>query len=102
MNGKAYTKIDGNRRITIYMENDLYVWAIFTDMQCHEMEKRLQLFSFGQNLKIRMKNPAPISLFPSYPYWLCCSWLHVVRKRQIRLGDLLYPDCLNPIPGPDS
>ncbi len=32
MNGEAYIKIDGNRRITIYVENDLYVWAIFTDM----------------------------------------------------------------------
>jgi hypothetical protein len=32
VNGEAYTKIDGNRRITIYVENDLYVWAIFTDM----------------------------------------------------------------------
>lgn len=32
MKGEAYTKIDGNRRITIYIENDLYVWAIFTDM----------------------------------------------------------------------
>ena len=31
-NGTAYTKIDGNRRITIYVENDLYVWAIFTDL----------------------------------------------------------------------
>jgi hypothetical protein len=30
--GEAYVKIDGNRRITIYIENDLYVWAIFTDM----------------------------------------------------------------------
>ena len=30
--GTAYTKIDGNRRITIYNENDLHVWAIFTDM----------------------------------------------------------------------
>ena len=30
--GEAYTKIDGNRRITIYVENDLYVWAIFTDL----------------------------------------------------------------------
>lgn len=32
LNGNAYTKIDGNRRITIYVENDLYVWARFTDM----------------------------------------------------------------------
>ncbi len=30
--GKAYIKIDGNRRITIYNENDLHVWAVFTDM----------------------------------------------------------------------
>lgn len=32
MKGEAYIKVDGNRRITIYIENDLYVWAIFTDM----------------------------------------------------------------------
>jgi len=37
MNGNAYTKIDGNRRITIYVENDLYVWARFTDM-LHKVE----------------------------------------------------------------
>ena len=37
MNGTAYTKIDGNRRITIYVESDLFVWAIFTDM-LHEPE----------------------------------------------------------------
>ena len=30
--GTAYTKIDGNRRITIYHEGDLQAWAIFTDM----------------------------------------------------------------------
>jgi hypothetical protein len=34
--GEAYTKIDGNRRITIYVENDLFVWAIFTDMLAEE------------------------------------------------------------------
>ena len=32
LKGTAYTKIDGNRRITIYNENELYVWAVFTDM----------------------------------------------------------------------
>jgi len=32
MKGEAYTRIAGNRRITIYIENDLYVWAVFTDM----------------------------------------------------------------------
>ena len=30
--GMAYTKINGNRRITIFKENDMYVWAVFTDM----------------------------------------------------------------------
>jgi hypothetical protein len=30
--GSAFVKIDGNRRISIFKENDLYVWAIFTDM----------------------------------------------------------------------
>lgn len=30
--GNAYVKIDGNRRITIYKRDDLYVWAVFTDL----------------------------------------------------------------------
>lgn len=30
--GIAYVKIDGNRRITIFKQNDTYVWAVFTDM----------------------------------------------------------------------
>ncbi|MBA7528663.1 hypothetical protein ES705_20851 [subsurface metagenome] len=30
--GIAYTKIDGNRRITIFKEDDMHVWAVFTDM----------------------------------------------------------------------
>ncbi len=30
--GTAWVKIDGNRRITIFKEDDLHVWAIFTDM----------------------------------------------------------------------
>ena len=30
--GIAFVKIDGNRRISIYKENDLYVWALFTDL----------------------------------------------------------------------
>ena len=30
--GIAYTKIDGNRRITIFREDDMHVWAVFTDM----------------------------------------------------------------------
>ena len=30
--GRAYKKIDGNRRITIFKEDDMHVWAVFTDM----------------------------------------------------------------------
>jgi hypothetical protein len=32
LHGTAYVKINGNRRITIFKENDLHIWAIFTDM----------------------------------------------------------------------
>ena len=37
--GKAFTKIDGNRRITIYQEDDLYAWAVFTDMTSESQEE---------------------------------------------------------------
>lgn len=30
--GIAYVKVNGNRRITIFKEDELHVWAIFTDM----------------------------------------------------------------------
>jgi hypothetical protein len=30
--GTAYVKIDGNRRITIFKQDELHVWAIFTDL----------------------------------------------------------------------
>lgn len=30
--GIAYIKLNGNRRITIFKEDDMYVWAVFTDM----------------------------------------------------------------------
>ena len=30
--GIACVKIDGNRRITIFKQDDLHVWAVFTDM----------------------------------------------------------------------
>ena len=30
--GIAYVKIDGNRRISIFKEDELHVWAVFTDM----------------------------------------------------------------------
>ena len=31
--GIAYVKINGNRRISIFKEGDIHVWAVFTDMQ---------------------------------------------------------------------
>ena len=37
--GNAYIKIDGNRRIAIYKENDLNVWAVFTDMLVNEKKE---------------------------------------------------------------
>jgi hypothetical protein len=30
--GMAYVRIDGNRRITIFKEDDMHVWAVFKDM----------------------------------------------------------------------
>lgn len=30
--GIAYVKIDGNRQISIFKEDDIFVWAVFTDM----------------------------------------------------------------------
>lgn len=30
--GAAYVRVDGNRRITIFKEDEMHVWAIFTDL----------------------------------------------------------------------
>jgi hypothetical protein len=32
LHGTAYVKVDGNRRITIFKQDDLHVWAVFSDM----------------------------------------------------------------------
>lgn len=32
LHGTAYVKINGNRRITIFIQDDLHVWAVLTDM----------------------------------------------------------------------
>lgn len=32
VHGTAYVKINGNRRITIFKEDDLHVWSVFTDL----------------------------------------------------------------------
>lgn len=32
LHGTAYFKINGNRRITIFIQDDLHVWAVLTDM----------------------------------------------------------------------
>lgn len=34
--GIAYVKVNGNRRISIFKEDDMHVWAIFTDMLVKE------------------------------------------------------------------
>lgn len=34
--GTAYVKIDGNRRISIFKEDDSHVWALFKDMSIEE------------------------------------------------------------------
>ncbi len=34
--GMAFVKIDGNRRITIFKQDDMHVWAVFTDMLVKE------------------------------------------------------------------
>ena len=39
--GPAWVKIDGNRRITLFKEDDLHVWAIFTDMSLRDNESEL-------------------------------------------------------------
>jgi len=37
--GTAYVKVDGNRRITIFKEDDLHVWAVFTDMSAKKASR---------------------------------------------------------------
>jgi hypothetical protein len=32
LHGTGYVKVNGNRRITIFIEDELHVWAVFTDM----------------------------------------------------------------------
>jgi len=39
--GIAYVKVDGNRRISIFKEDDTYVWAIFTDLTVDRKMKDL-------------------------------------------------------------
>lgn len=37
--GSAFVQISGNRRITIFRENEMTVWAIFTDMSVNQEAK---------------------------------------------------------------
>lgn len=39
--GMAYIKVDGNRRITIFKEDERHVWAIFTDLLVEKEVKAL-------------------------------------------------------------
>jgi hypothetical protein len=38
--GTAYVKIDGNRRISIYTEQDRYVWTVFRDMLAEDYDEK--------------------------------------------------------------
>ncbi len=46
--GMAYVKIDGNRRITLFREEEMYVWVVFTDML---VDKELKKESAVQDKK---------------------------------------------------
>jgi hypothetical protein len=46
LHGIAYVKIDGNRRITIIKQDELHVWAIFTDMSV-EKDWKSTIFTPG-------------------------------------------------------
>jgi hypothetical protein len=39
--GSAFVKVEGNRRISIFKENETYVWAIFTNMLIDRSTKDL-------------------------------------------------------------
>lgn len=47
--GTAYLKVDGNRRILIFTRDDLYVWALFTDM--HVVKESVEFDTDFQNRK---------------------------------------------------
>lgn len=49
--GTAYVKIDGNRRITVFREDDSHVWAVFTDMSVNEDKK--DPFKSGNEFDVR-------------------------------------------------
>jgi hypothetical protein len=37
--GKAFVTVHGNRRITIYKNDEMYAWALFRDMSVNHMEE---------------------------------------------------------------
>ena len=45
--GKAFVNISGNRRISIFKEDDLHVWAVFTDMLVRK--EKADSSKFGKN-----------------------------------------------------
>lgn len=49
LHGAAFVKINGNRRITILKQDELHVWAIFTDMSVEKQWK--SPFSAPENIQ---------------------------------------------------
>lgn len=50
VHGTAYVKIDGNRRITVFTEDESHVWVLFKDMTVDEDEEAP---TFENNIDIR-------------------------------------------------
>lgn len=55
--GTAYLKVDGNRRILIFARDDMYVWALFTDMNTMKDSLGLSI-EFRNNTDTLKHNPA--------------------------------------------
>lgn len=52
--GKVYYKIDGKRRINLFIRDDQFVQAVFTDLQVEkrleeEYEKKIQMPEYGKD-----------------------------------------------------
>jgi hypothetical protein len=54
--GTAYIKINGNRRISIFKNDDLHVWAIFTDMLVNNDSLEFST-DFGNNIDTLLNTP---------------------------------------------
>lgn len=54
--GTGYIKVNGNRRILIFKKDDLYVWALFTDMLINKDSLEFST-DFRNNIDTLLINP---------------------------------------------